>query len=65
LLLKLQAKERSVSQQMFERYDQDTLKISKQSLVNMTKSNGNYGIKASVSQTRAKVLVMFEKMKSE
>ncbi len=55
---KMQAKSLSVPEEMFEEYYKDSLKMSKQSLVNITLSNGNYSIKKSISETKAKVLVM-------
>ena len=55
---KMQAKSLSVPKEMFEIYFNDSLKMSKQSLINITLSNGNYGIKESLSQTKAKVLLI-------
>lgn len=55
---KLQAKELCVPPKMFERYHQDSLKMSKQSLINITKSNGNYTLKESLKKTNAKLLVI-------
>jgi pimeloyl-ACP methyl ester carboxylesterase len=55
---KMQAKSLSVPEELFEFYYQDSLKMSKQSLINLTLSNGNYSMKKSISETKAKVLVM-------
>ena len=55
---KLQAKSLFVPDDMFELYYQDSLKVSKQSLINITVSNGNYELKGSIGKTTAKVLVI-------
>ncbi len=55
---KMQAKSLAVPEELFERYYQDSLKISKQSLINITLSNGNYKLKSSISGTKAKVLII-------
>lgn len=55
---KLQAKSLFVGNDLFEEYFQDSLKISKQSLINVTLSNGEYSIKAGLKDTTAKVLVI-------
>lgn len=55
---KLQAKSLFVTEEMFEDYFKDSLKISKQSLINISLSNGNYRIRESLSETAAKVLVI-------
>lgn len=55
---KLQAKSLFVPPDMFGQYYSDSLKMSKQSLINLTLSNGNYGIKKSLSETHAKVLIV-------
>ena len=43
---------------MFEQYYQDSLKISKQSLINITLSNGSYNLKNSIVNTKSKVLII-------
>ena len=55
---KLQAKSLCVPSKMFEIYYQDSLQMSKQSLINMTLSNGTYNLKEDISNTKAKVLVI-------
>ena len=55
---RMQAKTLSVPTAMFEQYYQDSLNISKQTLINITLSNGNYDLKNSISQTKAKVLII-------
>lgn len=55
---KLQAKTLYVPENMFGQYYEDSLKISKQSLVNLTMSNGNYVLKSTIADTKAKVLVI-------
>lgn len=55
---KMQAKTLCVPPDMFETYYQDSLQISKQSLINITISNGNYSLKDSISKTNAKVLII-------
>jgi pimeloyl-ACP methyl ester carboxylesterase len=55
---RLQARVLFVPTEMFERYYQDSLAISKQSLINLTVSNGSYSLKHSVSAVRAKTLIL-------
>ena len=55
---KMQAKTLCVPEQLFETYYNDSLKITKQSLINITKSNGSYVLKKSVEDTTAKVLII-------
>jgi pimeloyl-ACP methyl ester carboxylesterase len=55
---KMQAKSLCVPDELFETYYQDSQKISKQSLINLTLSNGNYRLKPSIAATHAKVLVI-------
>lgn len=55
---RLQAKTLCVPDTMFERYYADSLKITKESLINITISNGNYQLKNSISDTKARVLVI-------
>lgn len=52
---KLQAKSLFVTEDLFDLYYQDSLKISKQSLINITLSNGEYSIKDGLKETKAKV----------
>ncbi len=55
---KIQAKSMAVPEEWFELYYADSSKMSKQSLINITLSNGNYNLKNSISNTKAKVLVI-------
>jgi pimeloyl-ACP methyl ester carboxylesterase len=55
---KLQAKSLCVPNNMLEIYYNDSMKMSKQSLINITLSNGTYHLKESISSTKAKVLII-------
>lgn len=55
---KMQANSLNVPAELFETYYRDSLKMSKQSLINMTVSNGTYDLKESISSTKAKVVVI-------
>lgn len=55
---RFQAKSLFVPENMFERYYEDSNKISKDSLVNISLSNGNFKLKDSIKNTRAKVLII-------
>ena len=55
---KIQARTLYVSPDMFELYYQDSIKISRQSLINITISNGRYDLKSSISNTKSKVLII-------
>lgn len=55
---KRQAKALCVPNDMFEKYYSDSLKISKQSLVNTIVSNGTYELKSTIAQTTAKTLII-------
>ena len=55
---KMQAKTLCVPDEWFERYYRDSLRISKQSLINMIRSNGKYSLKRSIVDTAAKVLIL-------
>lgn len=55
---KMQAKSLCVPSELFESYYTDSMKITKQSLINITLSNGNYTLKESISNTTAQVLVI-------
>jgi pimeloyl-ACP methyl ester carboxylesterase len=55
---KMQAKTLCVPTNKFEQYYQDSLKITKQSLINITLSNGNFHLKSSISNTKSKVLII-------
>lgn len=58
---KLQAKSLCVPANMLETYYNDSMKMSKQSLINITLSNGTYNLKESISSTKAKVLIIVGK----
>jgi len=53
----MQAKALCVPEEDFDRYYRDSLRISKQSLVNILHSNASYRIKDSLRQTQARTLV--------
>jgi len=55
---KMQAKALFIPDAMFEQYYSDSLKISKQTLINTTLSNGTYLLKSEIEKTKAKVLIM-------
>lgn len=55
---KMQAQTLCVPEELFETYYQDSLKITKQSLINMTLSNGNYALKNTITNTTAKTLII-------
>lgn len=55
---KLQAKTLCVPVDMFEQYYRDSLRISKQSLINLALSNGSYRLSECIAHTRAKVLIV-------
>lgn len=55
---KMQAKTLFVPDDLFDKYYEDSLKISKQSLINITISNGNYKLKSAIHITKSKVLII-------
>ncbi len=55
---RLQAKTLFVPENMFEQYYNESIKMSKQSLINITLSNGTYELKHSISNTKAKVIIL-------
>ncbi|WKY45387.1 alpha/beta hydrolase [Eubacteriaceae bacterium ES2] len=55
---KMQAKALCLPSEKFERYYQDSLKMSKESLLNMAWSNGTYALKKDITKTKAKVLIV-------
>lgn len=55
---KLQAKTLNVPDALFENYYKDSSQMTKKSLINITKSNGNYSIPSSICNTNAKVLIL-------
>ncbi|MDF2512997.1 MAG: Alpha/beta fold family hydrolase, partial [Herbinix sp.] len=54
---RLQAKTLCVPKEMFEQYYNDSIKMSQQSLINMSLSNGTYELKNNISNTYAKVII--------
>jgi len=55
---KVQSKSLFVPEALFEQYYKDSIKMSKESLINMTLSNGNYAVKDGLSLTSAKALIL-------
>jgi pimeloyl-ACP methyl ester carboxylesterase len=55
---KMQAQTLCVPDELFETYYRDSLNITKQSLINITLSNGNYRLRNSIANTTAKVLII-------
>jgi pimeloyl-ACP methyl ester carboxylesterase len=55
---KMQADTLCVAPDMFERYYQDSMKMTRQSIINMTISNANYELKNSISNTKVKVIII-------
>lgn len=55
---KLQAKTLLVSTEQFEQYYRDSVNISKQSLINITLSNGSYEFKEILSEVETKLLII-------
>lgn len=55
---KIQSKALFVPENLFEQYYQDSLKISKQSLINITLSNGNYKVREEIRETKSKVMII-------
>jgi hypothetical protein len=58
---KMQAKALCVPSEKFERYHQDSLKMSKQSLINMVRSNGTYALKQNLIVVGQKELGIMKK----
>ena len=55
---RLQAKSLNVPDEWFENYFTDSLKMTKESLINFTMSNGNYPLPSEIGKTTAKTLVL-------
>lgn len=55
---RLQAKSLCVPDDKFEQYYEDSMRMSKQSLINLTRSNGSYTLPYSMANTRSKVLII-------
>lgn len=43
---------------LLQQYYEDSIKISRESMVNMTVTNGNYSLKSPIGKTKAKVLIL-------
>lgn len=55
---KLQAKTLSVPDELFENYFEDSIRMTKESLINITKDNGNYSIPPTLCKNKAKTLIL-------
>jgi pimeloyl-ACP methyl ester carboxylesterase len=55
---KLQAKTLNVPEELFESYYEDSSRMTKESLINITQSNGNYSMSSTIYNTKAKVLIL-------
>lgn len=55
---KLQAKTLNVPEELFEAYYMDSSRMTKESLINITKSNGEYSMSTTICNTKAKILIL-------
>lgn len=55
---RMQAKTLFVPENRFQQYYEDSLKLSKDSLINITISNGTYKLKNTISDTSARVMIL-------
>ncbi len=55
---KMQAKSLCLPPEQFEQYYQDSKKMTKQSLINITMSNGDFNLKKEITRTKARVLII-------
>lgn len=55
---KLQAKTLNVPDELFENYFQDSSPMTKETLINITKSNGLYSLSPSIQNTNANILIL-------
>ncbi len=55
---RLQAKELCVPEALFEQYYEESIRITKQSLINTIRSNGTYKLKDGIRKSRAKALII-------
>jgi pimeloyl-ACP methyl ester carboxylesterase len=55
---KLQAKTLNIPDDLFETYYRDSSRMTKETLVNITKSNGNYSASPKLCKTKAKTLII-------
>ena len=53
-----QAKALGLPDDMFQRYYDDSLRLSRQTLINIARANGNYALKPAIKETSARVLVV-------
>ena len=54
----MQAKTLCLPTEQFEQYYQDSKKMTKQSLINITISNGDFELKKEIARTKARVLII-------
>ncbi|MCY6958981.1 alpha/beta fold hydrolase [Clostridium brassicae] len=55
---KLQAKTLNVPDELFETYYKDSSRMTKESLINIAKSNGNYSLPSTICNTKSKTLIL-------
>lgn len=55
---KLQGKTLNIPDDLFESYFEDSSRMTKESLINITRSNGNYPIPIGLEKTKAKTLIL-------
>ncbi|OJD64230.1 alpha/beta fold hydrolase [Bacillus sp. NH11B] len=55
---KLQAKTLNVPEELFETYYEDSSRMTKETLINITKNNGDYPIPSTLCKTKAKTLIL-------
>lgn len=55
---KLQAKTLNVPEELFEAYYMDSSRMTKESLINIAKSNGDYSLPSTLGNTKAKTLIL-------
>jgi len=56
---KLQAKQLYIPNDMFTAYFEDSKKMSKQSLINLTKSNADFSINKTITQTASRIIILY------
>lgn len=55
---KIQSKSLLIPKDQFEKYYADSIKMSKQTLINIALSNANFNLKDNIAKTKAKVLII-------
>lgn len=55
---KLQAKALKIPDELFDYYYNDSKRMTKESLINITKSNGNYSMPETLSKSKARTLIL-------